>query len=93
MTELGIYLVGSFIVLIFLFGALIENGISKRKPGFIVLGIIGFISFLILYIPSSKEYNQPKAIDVYQGKTTLEYTMRDGVVIDSVVVYKEGINK
>jgi hypothetical protein len=27
-------------------------------------------------------------MDVYQGKTILEYTVRDGVKIDSVVVWK-----
>lgn len=32
---------------------------------------------------------KPKAMDVYQGKTTLEYTIRDGVKVDSVVVWKE----
>ena len=32
---------------------------------------------------------RPKAMDVYQGKTTLEYTIRDGVKVDSVVVFKE----
>ena len=31
----------------------------------------------------------PSAIDVYQGKTTLEYTIRDGVKVDSIVVFKE----
>ena len=31
----------------------------------------------------------PTAMDVYQDKTTLEYTIRDGVAIDSVVVWKE----
>ena len=31
----------------------------------------------------------PNAMDVYQGKTTLEYTIRDGVKVDSVVVWKE----
>lgn len=30
----------------------------------------------------------PKAIDVYQGKTTLEYKVRDGVKTDSTVVWK-----
>lgn len=30
----------------------------------------------------------PQAIDVYQGKTTLEYTIRDGEIVDSVVVFK-----
>jgi hypothetical protein len=31
-------------------------------------------------------------MDVYQGKTTLEYTIRDGEVIDSVVVWKGDID-
>jgi hypothetical protein len=31
---------------------------------------------------------QPKAMDVYQGKTTLEYTIKDGIKVDSVVVWK-----
>jgi cytochrome bd-type quinol oxidase subunit 1 len=32
---------------------------------------------------------QPTAMDVYQGKTTLEYTIRDSVKIDSVVIFKD----
>ena len=32
---------------------------------------------------------QPKAIEVYQGKTTLEITYKDSIPVDSVVVYKE----
>ena len=32
---------------------------------------------------------KPSALDVYQGKTTLEYTIRDGVKVDSIVVFKE----
>lgn len=31
---------------------------------------------------------EPTAMEVYRGKTTLEITYRDGVPIDSVVVYK-----
>ena len=31
---------------------------------------------------------EPQAIEVYQGKTTLEYTIRDGEIVDSVVVFK-----
>ena len=30
----------------------------------------------------------PTAMDVYRGKTTLEITYKDGVAIDSVVVFK-----
>lgn len=33
-------------------------------------------------------YDRPTAMDVYRGKTTLEITYKDGVAIDSVVVYK-----
>ena len=33
-------------------------------------------------------YNEPTALDVYRGKTTLEITYRDSVAVDSVVVYK-----
>jgi hypothetical protein len=31
---------------------------------------------------------RPSAMDVYQGKTALQYTVVDGVKIDSVVVFK-----
>lgn len=36
-----------------------------------------------------QERCKPTAMDVYQGKTTLEITYRDGVAVDSVVVFKE----
>lgn len=32
---------------------------------------------------------RPTALDVYQGKTTLEITYKDGVPVDSVVVFKK----
>ena len=31
----------------------------------------------------------PTALDVYQGKTTLEITYKDSIPVDSVVVWKE----
>lgn len=30
-------------------------------------------------------------MDVYQGKTTLEFTIRDNVKIDSIVVFKDSL--
>lgn len=45
--------------------------------GLILYSIIGFINM-----------NEPTAMDVYQGNTTLEITYRDGVPIDSVAVFK-----
>ena len=34
------------------------------------------------------EKPKPSALDVYQNKTTLEITYKDGVPVDSVVVWK-----
>jgi hypothetical protein len=34
-------------------------------------------------------HNSPTAMDVYQNKTTLEITYRNGVPVDSVVVFKD----
>ena len=35
-----------------------------------------------------EQVEEPSALDVYRGKTTLEITYRDSVAVDSVVVYK-----
>ena len=42
--------------------------------------------FITLIVTSLKE--EPKAIDVYRGKTTLEITYKDKMPIDSTVVWK-----
>ncbi len=46
-------------------------------------GALGFISHQIMY------HNEPPAIEVYRGNITLEITYRDGIPVDSVVVYKK----
>ena len=48
----------------------------------LIMAIIIFILFLIII-------SKPTAMQVYQGKTTLEITYKNGVPIDSVVVYKD----
>ena len=45
----------------------------------LTLGI--FVSLLVLS-------DTPQAIDVYRGNTTLKITYKDGVAIDSTVVFK-----
>ena len=44
------------------------------------LGILIFLAFSL---------NEPKAIDVYRDKTTLEITYKDKVPIDSTVIWKK----
>lgn len=50
--------------------------------------IFAFIVLEILCIDDIVSKPQPRAMDVYQGKTTIEYTIRDGVKVDSVVIWK-----
>ena len=53
--------------------------------GFIggVIGVMVPLILLIYFIGTT-----PTALDVYQGKTTLEITYRDSIPVDSVVVFK-----
>lgn len=47
--------------------------------------------FIIIWVILAIVYmSRPTAMDVYQGKTTLEITYKDGVPVDSVVVWKGG---
>ena len=69
--------------------------ISEETPyswgvlcGFVIFALIVLEMLCIDKIVSEP---RPKAMDVYQGKTTIEYTIRDGVKVDSVVVWKDGI--
>ena len=49
--------------------------------------------FFATCLAAYSERNTPTAIDVYNGKTTLEITYRDGVAIDTVVVFKSEYKK
>lgn len=60
---------------------------SDEHPG-VYFGTILACVGSMLVVTSRYEPN-PSAMDVYQGKTTLEITYKDGVAIDSVVVFKD----
>ena len=64
---------------------LIENG-ERNFPYGLIGAMIGVVIPAILLICVINE--QPKAMDVYKGRTTLEITYKDGVPVDSVVVFK-----
>ena len=66
--------------------------ISEETPyswgvlcGFVIFALIVLEMLCIDKIVSEP---RPKAMDVYQGKTILEITYKDGVPIDSIVVWK-----
>lgn len=60
---------------------------NERFSSAFLITISGII-FIVL-LSSYNNRNTPTALDVYQGKTTLEITYRDSIPCDSVVVWKE----
>ena len=49
---------------------------------------VSAILVLIILIATLSLKEKPKAIDVYRGKTTLEIIYKDGIAVDSTVVFK-----
>lgn len=63
--------------------------IMKTDEAFSVI-ILGFLVGCLFIIGLTKRpYENPiTPMDVYQGKTTLEYKIVDGQIVDSVVIWK-----
>ena len=61
------------------------SDVNPAPTIFVSLGII----FIIFGTTVLNDKNKITPMDVYQGKTTLEITYKDGVPVDSVVVFKE----
>ena len=84
--ELFIILVLTIIYLIIfpIIALGVENEELAAKSLTCSLVLYPFLVLLLLISYMKK----PTAIDVYEGKTTLEITYRDKVPIDSIVVWK-----
>jgi hypothetical protein len=52
---------------------------------FLLGALVALISLTIIKI----DKNEPCAMDVYQGKTTLEYTVVNGIKTDSTVIWNK----
>ena len=67
----------------------IIDSFRKDVPDGNVIVFYSFILSLGILILLAFSLNEPKAIDVYRGKTTLEITYKDKIPIDSTVVWKK----
>lgn len=67
------------------------ESLSRANYDFVGFALIASIvlAFIVLVATLCLKDN-PKAIDVYRGATTLEITYRNGVPVDSTVVWKRG---
>ena len=87
--EIPIILITLVLLLVILIMGV--DSLSKAKydsVGFVLIASI-VLAFIVLVATLCLKDN-PRAIDVYRGDTTLERTYRDGIPIDSTVVWKEG---
>lgn len=85
--EIAIIIISLFtfaLLIIGINGAISDNSFTV---GF-VLVFCSLLTFAIFTIALYLIEEQPKAIDVYRGKTTLEITYKDRMPIDSTVVWK-----
>ena len=70
-----------FVISLFIF-VIFAYDISATSFITIFLLTVGILVSLLVIL------EEPQAIDVYRGKTTLEITYKDGVAIDSTIVFK-----
>lgn len=87
-----------FITIIIIFLIIMNKEISSdfSEDMFPVKIVSFFIGFLLLAdIYCFMEFLNPSIypMDVYRGKTTLKYTIVDGIKTDSCVVWKSDIKK
>lgn len=82
--------VGVMMVLMVYIGTVISSKRMSDFDGGVAFGIIFSIMFVaeVSLVVNEIEEPKPTAMDVYQGKTTLEYKMVDGVRTDSMVIFK-----
>lgn len=71
---------------IFFIWSVSSNDKDSRANSAFLLTISALIFFALF--TSYENRNTPTAMDVYQGKTTLEYKVVDNVKVDSVVIFK-----
>ena len=88
---IGAIIVGILLVVFIFMSIHISNQKTSNYDTGVVIGAIIFGVFVIEVGIVSKiiEDPQPTAMDVYQGKTTLEYKVADNVKVDSVVIFKK----
>lgn len=82
------------ILLVLVLLCFIYNIFSEHISSRVISCFCLFISnVLLIIIITYKSKDEPTALDVYQGKTTLEITYRDSIPIDTIVVYKKEFKK
>lgn len=81
-------IVGIFIMLLLVIMVYLDNNTGNFDSG-LIMGFIMSVVVEIILVANIIEGPQPTAMDVYQNKTTLKYTVINGIKTDSIVIFKE----
>ena len=79
--AIGFYVVGMILIIFSLMEIFIEEIRTATRLISIIVGMC-MITYTFITI------HEPTAIDVYRGNTTLEITYKNGIPVDSTVVFK-----
>lgn len=81
---------GVMMVLMVYIGIVISSNRMSDFDGGVAFGVIFSIMFVaeVSLVANVIEGPKPTAMDVYQGKTTLKYTIVDDVKTDSIAIFK-----
>lgn len=82
-TSLILITILAGLFLAFAIVATVKEVDGTREYLWAMFGAFSMLGIVLCYYDT-----HPSAMDVYQGKTELEYTIRGNEVVDSVVVYK-----
>lgn len=79
-----------WLILGIIIGIMASSDMDNAAPlgGTIITGLGAALLTYGLNNYNNNDSEYPTAMDVYQGKTTLEITYKDSVAVDSVVVFK-----
>ena len=88
-------IIGIILLFLVFFASYVYNGYANNEEDGkfgvgltlgVVITMLSFIECILVGFIFSEPY--PTAMDVYQGRTTLEYKVVDDVKVDSVVIFK-----
>lgn len=84
------YIVILILIGVSILGLWIAVCLDEESSPHIATGLLLLFILYIVFLLCLRSHNisTPSAMDVYQGKTELKYTVQGGEITDSVVVYK-----
>lgn len=83
-------MIAAIFTVIFLISAILSLTDSLKGNKIIEgAGLLSFLGLFACLLNALIKSPQPTAMDVYQGKTTLQITYVDSIPVDSVVVWKK----